>query len=366
MLSKFKLLSKMNPSQVAQIESLCEIVNYNVGDFLFHENEQQDTIYFIVSGILGLYKNSADSQEILKFKEIPSGHTVGEMAFVDRSPRSCSVKAETKVVAYLLSRQRIIDSVPHHAEILNAISIASNRIVNDHLRLLSDEYAMSLEKQIEELKERNLLGYFFLMMLFGLFLAAIFDEFLETFFPDQSIASTPLFSWIYLLGVGVLPFCLLVLKIDFPVKYVLDIRREAKQSLMDGIIFSSLGISLFIGACVFLNPIFPDQDFLYRLLRIQLSFAAFFYLFHSYIQEFFRAIVQILLQRFMLDKNGYVSVFLVALIFSMVHASYGFEFMVVTFAASVIFGLVYRRTYNLLGVTLLHFTLGFIFINFGQ
>jgi membrane protease YdiL (CAAX protease family) len=96
------------------------------------------------------------------------------------------------------------------------------------------------------------------------------------------------------------------------------------------------------------------------------SIASLFYIIHSYIQQFFRAIIQTLVQRFLLDPKGYISVIFTALAFSIVHANYGFESMIVTLIVCIFFGLIYKRTYNLLGVTLVHFILGLIYFNLSQ
>ncbi|MEA5472106.1 cyclic nucleotide-binding domain-containing protein [Spirulina sp. 06S082] len=365
MIEEFTLLENLSQSQLEQLESTCRKRNYKPEQFLFFEGEKQDEIYFLISGIVGLYKIDQNTQQQLKFKEMSAGQSLGEMAFVDESPRSCSVKAETEVTAYILSKQRVIDTIPEHQKILNILYLTITKQVNDHLRSLSDRHVMTLQKQIEELEERNRSGYFLFLLVFGFFLAIILAEFTD-FVPDRSIAETTLFNWIYLIIVGLVPAILLFLKIDFPFRKVVNIKKNLKKSLIDGIIFSGLGVGVIFGVCVALNPVFPEAKLLDNFLTMSFAITSLFYILHSYIQEFFRAVIQTLVQRFLLDRKGYNSVILTALAFSIVHANYGFEAMMVTLIASIIFGLVYRRTYNLIGVTIVHFVLGLVYFQLSQ
>ncbi|MGK7926843.1 MAG: cyclic nucleotide-binding domain-containing protein [Spirulina sp.] len=365
MLEQFNLLENFSQSQLEQLENLCEKQTYQPEEFLFQEEEEQDEIYFLISGTVGLYKIDPNTKKNLKFKEMEAEQSLGEMSFIDDAPRSCSVKAETEVIAYRLSKQRVIDTIPNYQEILNIFNQTINRQVNEHLRSLSDRHVMTLQKRIEELEERNRLSHFLFLLVFGFFLAIAIEEFADIF-PNRSIASTTLFNWIYMVLVGILPGVLLFLKVNVPFKKVLDIRKDFKKSFLDGVIVSSLGVAFIFGLCFLLNPIIPDQQLLHKFLTMSFPLTSLFYLIHSYIQEFLRAIIQTLVQRFLLDRNGYISVFLTALVFSLVHANYGFESMIVTLIASIIFGLVYRRTYNLIGVTIVHFVLGLVYFNLSQ
>jgi CRP-like cAMP-binding protein len=169
MLQKFKLLENFSESQLEQLENICKKIIYKPKKFLFHEEEERDEIYFLISGTVGLYKIDPNTQNHLKFKEMSAGQSLGEMSFIDESPRSCSVKAETEVIAYILSKQRLIDTIPEYQQILNQLYLNINYQVNENLRSLSDRHIMTLQKQIEELEERNRSGYFLLLPCFWLF-----------------------------------------------------------------------------------------------------------------------------------------------------------------------------------------------------
>ncbi len=365
MLRKFALLENLDSSQLEQLGNICDRRIYQPQEFLFLEEEKEDIIYFLVSGTVGLYRSDSVTHKSLKFKEMSSGESLGEMSFVDSSPRSCSVKAETEVVALLLSRQKLIDNIPQHQDILNIFNETINYQINEHLRTLTDHHILALQQQIEDLKEREKLSHFLFLLIFGFFTAIAFAEFLKVV-PDNSAAESTFFHWIYLIIVGLLPAILLFIKVDIPFKKLLNIQKGFTKSLLDGLIFSAVSVIVIFVLCVILNPIFPEKNFLQNFLSMSFPIATLFYFIHSYIQQFLRAIVQVLIQRFLLDRKGYISVMLTALSFGIVHAQYGFESMMVTFIVSIFFGLIYRRTYNLLGVSMVHFVLGSIYFHMGQ
>jgi NTE family protein len=62
------------------------------GQILFRENEAADSLYFVVSGCLGVIVRDSTGPDVL-IARIAAGETVGEMAFFDGSVRSATVEA---------------------------------------------------------------------------------------------------------------------------------------------------------------------------------------------------------------------------------------------------------------------------------
>ena len=366
MLEQFKVLENLSKSQIEALAEICEQKNYPPDVFLFHEEEEGKEIYFLMSGTVGVYKVDPNTQTSLKFTELPAGQSIGELSFADLSPRSCSVKTETDVTVSVLDRQKLIKNLPKHQQIIKIVNQNIARQTQESLRSLNNRHAFSLQKQIEEFKERGKLSHFLFILILGFFMVISLEEFAEDFLPERTIAESTVFHWIYLIVGGIIPAILLFLKVDFPFRKVFAIKENFKKSLLDGLIFSTLGVAVIFGACVVLHPIFPEEEFLPSFLSISFSATTLFYAFHSYLQQFFRATIQLLIQRFLLDRKGYISVIVTALVFAIVHATYGFESMVVTLIIGTVFGLIYRRTYNLLGVSIVHFVLGSVYFHMGR
>ncbi|MEC7183104.1 MAG: cyclic nucleotide-binding domain-containing protein [Bdellovibrionota bacterium] len=63
------------------------------GKFLMREGEESNTMYLIVKGQLEVLKRKGDIEKPIG--QINEGDLVGEISFLDNSPRSASVRALT-------------------------------------------------------------------------------------------------------------------------------------------------------------------------------------------------------------------------------------------------------------------------------
>ncbi len=62
-----------------------------VGDYLLREGERSDAMYLLQKGSLAVIKRSINHEG--QIGTLYAGELVGEMSFLDKSPRSASVKA---------------------------------------------------------------------------------------------------------------------------------------------------------------------------------------------------------------------------------------------------------------------------------
>ncbi|NEP43698.1 MAG: CPBP family intramembrane metalloprotease [Okeania sp. SIO2H7] len=133
-----------------------------------------------------------------------------------------------------------------------------------------------------------------------------------------------------------------------------------KKSLVDGAIFSFAGVLIIFCLSWLIDTIAPGYELTQKFLNISLPPIWLTYIFHCYLQELVRAISQVSLEKFLLDEKGYYAIFISSVVFAIFHVHLGFIAMVITMIAGNIFGFIYSRTYNLAGVTLVHFILGFV------
>ena len=90
------------------------------------------------------------------------------------------------------------------------------------------------------------------------------------------------------------------------------------------------------------------------------------YWIHCYLQEFItRGVLQGLTQRFFKDSHFMFPVFLVSLLFCAAHIRISLFFGVMTFVVSIIFGYIYYRHKNLLGVSIVHYITGMLAMALG-
>lgn len=90
-----------------------EIKKLLAGEFLLHEGEESSEMYYLQSGTLTVLKRKGDSQQTLG--TISAGELVGEMSFLDKQPRSATVKAVTESVLIVIPHEKLestLESLP--------------------------------------------------------------------------------------------------------------------------------------------------------------------------------------------------------------------------------------------------------------
>ncbi len=75
------------------------------GEYLLREGEKSNDMYFVKSGLLEVYKRKSAIE--VKIGIINIGEIVGEMSFLDNSPRSASVKAAKDTELIKISNEKI-------------------------------------------------------------------------------------------------------------------------------------------------------------------------------------------------------------------------------------------------------------------
>jgi len=359
MLEQFKLLSDLTPQQRQQVEDACEKVFYPQGKILFKEGEESTDIFFLVSGKVALSKIEASTQNDLVFKEMFPGESFGEMSFVDGSPRSCSIVAAEDTEVYVLSKPKLLENAPEANEIVRILTTTTTRQVNNYLRYLSDRHVEALQAQINELRERTNFGYFFVFLTILLFMTALVNACLNVLFPGAWLKEQ-WFSWLYLLvGFGV-PLVIAAFKTKLPPRDVGFTTKNLRKSAIDGVIFTSIGIVLVVAFAFIAEAIAPETNFKENLLNFSVSITSLLYFFHSYIQEALRAMIQVVIQRFLVDSRAFTSIAITSLIFAICHMHFGIAAILVTLFSCPIFGFIFIRSYNLLGVSIFHFVMGVV------
>lgn len=118
---------------------------YPKGSYLFFENEEGNSLYIVVSGLIKIYK-SDQTGRIKTLAYLKEGDFFGEMAMLDEQKRSASASVLEESVVLILNRSDF------QMEILNNPLIALRLMQALSLRL------RSADKQIEDLTFRNLPG----------------------------------------------------------------------------------------------------------------------------------------------------------------------------------------------------------------
>ncbi|MBL8692080.1 MAG: cyclic nucleotide-binding domain-containing protein [Rhodospirillaceae bacterium] len=123
-----------------------QAVTFVPGDVLLKEGDTAAVAYLIESGTVEVSK-MADGRRIV-LNTLGSGSIVGEMALIDRAPRSATVTATAKTIALIID-QKVFDRVLASAEpVLRALVLA----YTNHLRNLGTR-ASQLESDLHRAYE---------------------------------------------------------------------------------------------------------------------------------------------------------------------------------------------------------------------
>lgn len=75
------------------------------GEFLLHEGEDSSEMYYLQSGTLAVLKRKGEA--VQQIGTIITGELVGEMSFLDKQPRSASVKAMTESTLVVIPHEKL-------------------------------------------------------------------------------------------------------------------------------------------------------------------------------------------------------------------------------------------------------------------
>ncbi len=106
-ISNFLLFETMSPKELDVLDGLLEKRSFSAGEHLFLEGSEGNELFMIASGSASVYRtleNGQDNYRVITFGE---NMVVGEMAFLDSQPRSATVKADTDLKCYILSRKKL-------------------------------------------------------------------------------------------------------------------------------------------------------------------------------------------------------------------------------------------------------------------
>ncbi|MGO1119230.1 cyclic nucleotide-binding domain-containing protein [Rhodovibrionaceae bacterium A322] len=334
----------------AAIATVSSAVAVRPGEAIVEEGEEEADLYLLVKGDAVAVRGAADGEPV-ELNPIHEGDCIGELTFLEGGSRSTSVRAESDcdlihIPAAALKQAR--DSLPVMGELKGALA----SVVVQRARAMSDDMLSSLRRELEANKLRNQFGHFLLFTI-SIFLIStmLFYLVAEKYVKD---VYDPGFSWqtVFFLAV---PSLLIIKFMKIPLSD-LGIKREGfGRSLRESLAICAV---VTLPVAIYLFAFKETTPAAGLGIRVD-SFFLIQYLAHTIVQEIgSRGLLQGLFQKFLNDRKGHRAVFMTSTVFASLHITFGIDAVMITFVASVVFGYVYLRQKNLIGVTVLHYWLG--------
>jgi glutaminase len=100
--SEYELLEKFTSEEIAILAPLMQRKTYQQGEIIIHAGAAADEMYFLARGNVSVYLplESGGRKRLATFS---AGMIFGEMAFIDRAPRSAMIVADSPVTCEALS-----------------------------------------------------------------------------------------------------------------------------------------------------------------------------------------------------------------------------------------------------------------------
>lgn len=364
LLKSQSLLERLSDEQIEKILQCVQSYTFDKGEVIFEEGETDGNLFFICSGKVQYYKLDKEKEHEFRLGSLSNPNIFGEMSFLDNAPRPCTVIAKSTTTVLVLSKKDLIENVTKSKTIVNIINENIAKLAAKRLEISNKRYISILKRT--EANHRRMQTEFarvFIITVAIMGIAVLMNRLLNTNLQNVNIYSKQ-FSWTYLLVI-VIPFIFLVKSSRFSLAEFGISTRNLKQSLTEGLAISTAGIavmalSALIYSVVQKTPIASLLVFSVYTPKLLL------YLPHTFLQEFMiRGVIQTFLQKFFRDTKGHSSILITSLIFGILHFHFGVAAFFVTFLSSIVFGHIYIRHYNILGVSLVHFILGTFAISLG-
>lgn len=99
----------LSPMEINFLASLSKEKRFQREEYLFREGQEGDHLYIVLEGQIRISKDTAAGEEALAILE--RGDYFGEMALIDRQPRSADAKAHSENVVVLMISREVLEGI---------------------------------------------------------------------------------------------------------------------------------------------------------------------------------------------------------------------------------------------------------------
>lgn len=131
---EFKALSSINyfaglpPDNLEELRKYLSPRTIEKGELFMLEGDWSDSLYFVISGVVKVYKISADGKEQIMNIATP-GESLNDVSTFDQSPTSSNMIAMTPALLYGIKRTDLSDIILKYPQVaLNALKVLASRV----------------------------------------------------------------------------------------------------------------------------------------------------------------------------------------------------------------------------------------------
>jgi CRP/FNR family cyclic AMP-dependent transcriptional regulator len=114
-LSRVSFFKRLEPDELERLATRVEQVTFPAGETIFCENDKGDALYVVDDGAVRIWVLDEDAEPVT-LTELTPGHFFGELAVLDRGPRSTNATAITDISLHRLSSDDFQQFLLQHPE----------------------------------------------------------------------------------------------------------------------------------------------------------------------------------------------------------------------------------------------------------
>lgn len=333
-------------------------------EFILNEGDQSDSVFLILEGSVDIQKQSTLSKNWHKLAELGAGDFLGEIALLDKQPRSASAKATEDSVLYELSTNHLESLSSETRQLSDIVKVNLTEIISQRLRKTNEKALKTLESQLKEEKARSAMGVI-VSWLFGGICCYVYAlrmiSYLSSVLETTTFVSVPILIF----------FTVLVLFIIKSSGYAYNMfgltTKGWKKSVVEGVLFS-IPVMILIVFGKWLYITYGDTTNTVPMFYLGFSkqsmgtliFSTIAYSLFSPIQEFIaRGGIQSAFKALLISKHkSWIAIIIANLMFSMTHLHISTGIALVVFIPGLFWGWLYNRHETLIGVCVSHLLIG--------
>ena len=116
-LQKLELFNELSDQDLERIASICTEKILQPGEIIIRQGDYNDDLFIITHGYVDVYLSDICLETTKQLVSLGVGQLIGEMALVDKGPRSATVQAGVEpTIVQIIHRENLINlcnKVPH-------------------------------------------------------------------------------------------------------------------------------------------------------------------------------------------------------------------------------------------------------------
>jgi CRP-like cAMP-binding protein len=145
-LKSFPFFESLTSEELLVTVGHINFMEVEANEIIFREGEHADCVYFVIEGELDVIKESTGGKpgsttDQVLIATLSKGRSIGEMAVIDKTPRSATVKVRTKATLASLTLEGFDLLLLNHPKVGIKILKGIARLLSQNLRRTSSRLA---------------------------------------------------------------------------------------------------------------------------------------------------------------------------------------------------------------------------------